>query len=413
MKSIILFFQVHQSFQLKKYRFLDIGNDPYYYDDFENERKIKFAAENFYLPANELLTGLLQKYKERFKIAFSISGTAIDQFCLYAPDVLESFQRMAYTGGVEFLGETYSYSLASIFDKNEFIRQSLSHTEKIRDLFNQTPSVYKNTELIYSDYIGEIVALMGFKSVVTEGSRHVLLWRSPNYLYQHPQDLDLKLFMNNAGASEDLSFRFNSDRVGAGISNSFISEITNIPQKEQLVNLILNYEPGNERHFKRAGILNFLKSLSSILEVTDFKFLNPSEISNHYSPVSQISIPDIVSRADSERARFSGWFGNELQEEALRKLYSVGDKIENCQNADLLRDWQFLQSLDHLFYMSSRFFSNHQDSYMLNPYNNPYEAFMNYMNILDDFVIRLDHTAKAASRRYAYAYVKSKEPVND
>jgi alpha-amylase len=269
MKSIILFFQIHQSFQLKKYRFLDIGNDSYYYDDFENERKIRLAAD-FYLPANELLTGLLQKYKDRFKIAFSISGTAIDQFYLYAPEVLESFQRMAYTGGVEFLGETYSYSLASLFDKDEFIRQSLSHAEKIRDLFNQTPSVYKNTELIYSDYIGEIVARMGFKSILTD----VLSWSSPNYLYHHPQNNELKIFINNARLIEDLIFRFNSDHLGAGISN-FISVVKNIPQEEKFVNLTVNYESAGEKQHKRSGILNFLKSLTSVLEMTDFNFINP------------------------------------------------------------------------------------------------------------------------------------------
>lgn len=355
MKSIILFFQVHRSFQLKKYRFLDIGNDSYYYDDFENERKIRLAAENFYLPANELLTRLLQKYKEGFKIAFSISGTAIDQFQLYAPEVLESFQRMAHTGGVEFVGETYSHSLASLFDNGEFIRQSLSHTEKIRDLFNQTPSVYKNTELIYSDNIGETVARMGFKAILTEGARHVLSWRSPNYLYHHPKN-DLKIFVNNSWLIEDISFRFNSDLLGAGISN-FISAINNLPQEEELVNLIVNYELAGERQLKRLGILNFLNSLPSVLEVTDLKFLNPSEISDRYSPVAKISIPEIVSGADREKDRFSEWFGNELQQEALRKLHNVSDKIENCQNADLLKDWQYLQSLDHLFYMSSKFFS--------------------------------------------------------
>lgn len=414
MKSISLSLQIHSPFRFKKYRFFDVGNDSYYYDDFENDKKTRLAAENLYLPANEVLIGLLKKYKGLFKVAFSISGTALDQFYLYAPEVLESFQRMSDIGGVEFLGETYSHSLASLFDKNEFIRQSNAHIKKIEDLFNQTPSVYKNTEMIYSDNIGELVALMGFKSVLTEGTKQVLGWRSPNYLYCHPSEHELKLLFNNDRMSDDLISKFgNPDRERwQNITSKCVSALKSLPYQEKLINLFFDYEKVTKGQNKGTGILNFLKFFpSSVLELTDYRFMNPGEISNSYSPVSEISIPKPVSGAGNEASVISAWLGNELQEEALRKLYSVNDKIENCHNTDLLRDWQCLQSIDHLYYMSSKFFSNQGDSTMKNPYNNPYEAFMNYMNILDDFEMRLNDASKATFRRFNY--MKSRELVKD
>jgi len=412
MKSISLSFQVHQSFQLKRYRFFDVGNDSYYYDDFENERKVRLAAKKFYLPTNEILIGLLKKYSGRFKIAFSISGIALDQFYLYAPEVIESFQRMADTGGVEFFGETYSYSLASLFNKDEFIRQSKAHVQKIEKLFNQTPIVYKNTELIYSDAIGEMVAQMGFKAILTEGAKHILRWRSPNYLYHNPKSPELYLLLKNNRLSEDVALGFaNADRFGcSGISNNFISILNNIPLQEPIVNLFVDYKFAGKGQNKGNGINKFLKSLSSsIMEMTDYKFMTPSEISDNYLPVSEIPIPEPISRGSREERDLSAWVGNELQQEALKKLYSVNDKIENCHNSDLLRDWQYLQSLDHLYFMSSKFFSNREVASLTNPYNSPYEAFMNYMNILDDFVNRLNHAVRKTMRRFIYS--KSKELV--
>lgn len=407
MKNISLSFQVHQSFRLKKYRFFDVGNDPYYYDDFENETKIRLASDNLYLPANELLIGLLKKYQGHFKIAFSISGTAIDQFYLYAPEVLESFQRMADTGGVEFLGETYSHSLASLFSQDEFIRQSRAHTDKIEKLFNQTPRVYVNTELIYSDGIGEMIAQMGFRSILTEEVKDVHLWRSPNYLYHHPTRQSLKILLNNTQLSDDLNYQFANPEKKPGISHA----LNSIPQQEKLTNIFLDYESVAKGLKKDSGTTNFLKSLpTSIIKKTDYHFMNPSEISDHYSPVSELQVPEPVSRID-KKGGFSVWMGNELQEEALKKLHSINERIENCHNTDLLKNWQWLQSLDYLYYMSSKFFSSQEDFPMINPYNNPYEAFMNYMNILDDFDMRLNQAAKKTLRRFTY--LKSRELVKD
>ncbi len=352
MKSISLSFQVHQSFRLRKYQFFDIGNDSYYYDEYENERKIRHAAENFYLPTNEILIGLIKKYSGRFKIAFSISGTALDQFDLYAPEVIESFQRMAKTGGVEFLNETYSDSLASLVNKEEFICQSKAHAQKIEALFDQTPVVFKNTELVYSDAIAEMIAQMGFKAVLTEGAKHILKRWSPNYLYHTPCRPDLNLLLRNSRLSEGVAFQFANPELSGclNISNNIISELKNIFQQERIVNLFMDYELMGQGQNRVSGISNFLKSFpSTVLEMTDYKFMTLSEISDHYQPVAEIRIPEPISRIDKESGVLSEWFGNELQREALRKLYSVKGRIENCHNKSLIKDWLYLQSSDHFF----------------------------------------------------------------
>jgi alpha-amylase len=403
MKSISLSFQVHQFFRLKKYRFFDVGNDPYYYDDFENERKVRFAAESFYLPANEILKNLLTKYQGQFKIAFSISGIAIDQFSLYAPEVIKSFQQLADTGKVEFLCEPYSHSLASLFNKEEFIRQSQSHALKLKELFNQTPTSFNNSELIYSDEIGEIVAQMGYKTILTEGSKHVLKWRSPNYLYSNPKNPDLSILLKNQTLSEDFAFRLpNTDWTG-----HFSSALKKIPHEEKILNIFLNYEVGGQELRKGKKIFNFLKSISAILGMNEYRFLTPSEISSYYNSVGEVSFPEPISRADKEDGLYT-WTGNDLQKEALKKLYSVTNIIEDCDDTGLLKDWQFLQSLDHLYYMSSKFFNQGKTS-LLNPYNNPYEAFLNYMNILDDFVNRINQATSKKTSRFSYS--KSKETM--
>ena len=392
MKSISLSFQIHHPFHLKKYRFFDIGNDSYYYDDFENERAIRFVAENYYLPANEVLIGLLNQYLGHFKIAFSISGTALDLFYLYAPEVIESFQRMADTGGVEFLCETYSHSFASLHNKSEFVRQVNAHSKKIKNLFDQVPRVFKNTELIYSDLIGEMVSELGFKAVLTEGVKHVLRWRSPNYLYRNPLRPELSLLLKNSHLSENIAFRLTNPEY-PGRTNSYQSVLNNIPSPEKIVNIFMNYEMIGQGKKKGKGIFNFLKSFpSTVLEKTEYEFMTPSEMVAYYHSVSDILVPDPICREVSEGEAFTSWLGNELQQEAMAKLYSVNNKIENCNNTDLVKDWQYLQSSDHFYYMSSKFFTNQEGSSFINPYNNPYEAFMNYMNVLDDFVIRLNRS---------------------
>jgi alpha-amylase len=320
---------------------------------------------------------------------------------------------MVDTGGVEFLGETYSHSLASVQHPGEFIRQAEAHSRKIKQFFNLTPSVFKNTELIYSDEIGRNIARMGFKAVLTEGSKRVLKWRSPNYLYANPHHPKFVVLFKNNHLSENLAFRLaNPDWPGwPGVGNNYISLLNNLPAQEKVINLLIKYDLVGQGQRKISDIFNFLKTFAeTILERTDYLFKTPSEIIDHQIPVSEIYIPELVSSEENNDEDLSTWIGNELQEEALAKLYSINDKIENCPNPDLWKDWQYLQSTDHFYYMSSKFFSSPDGSF-LNPYNNPYEAFMNYMNILDDFINRVNESAKKTSRIFHYA--KSREMIKE
>lgn len=393
MRSICLYFTVHQPVRLRKFRFFDIGNSAYYYNDYHNEFILQRIAENCYLPANNILLELIQKFNGRFKVSFSISGTAIDQFKIYTPEVLESFKRLADTGCVEFLSETYSHSLVSIRDKKEFRNQVDKHALEIENLFGMKPAVFSNTELIYSDEIGATVAEMGFKAVLTEGSNHILKWRSPNYLYHNPIDPSLKILLKNDRLSDDLAFRFSNTKwVGWPLTaQKFVTWMTKIPGKEKIVNLFMDYETFGERQKKDSGILDFLQSFpSAALRKSRFNFLTPSEVAANYEPVSVLNVPHPISWADEERD-LSAWLGNDLQREAFDNLYELLGLIDHCSDADLQKDWLYLQTSDHFHYMSTKYFTDGDVHAYFSPYESPYEAFLNYMNVLNDFSVRLNN----------------------
>jgi alpha-amylase len=395
MKSLSLTFQIHQPFHLKPYRFSDICNDPQYYDDLENEKIIKEASNNWYLPTNEKLLDLIKKHEGGFRLAFSISGTALDQFSLYAPHVIESFQRLAETGNVEFLAEPYAHSLAFLMDREEFIQQVKSHSEKIFEFFGQSTKVFKNTELIYNDSIGAAINEIGFDAVITEGDRHILKWRSPNYVYRNPIAPDLSILFRNIQLNDSIAFRFaNPEWTGwPRIENSYLSILNKIPDHENIVNLFMDYELICQGQQKANKSFNFLNSFpSAVFEMTDYNFMTPSEIYDFNKPLSEISVPETISRQDNEGGDLSGWMGNELQKEAFDKLYGLKEKIKLCNDPKILRDWNYLQSTDHFYYMCAKFFSNKEVSSLNNPYNNPYEAFINYMNVLNDFSYRIYHS---------------------
>jgi alpha-amylase len=394
MKNISLTFNIHHHIQLKKYRFFDIGNDGYYYDDIENERLTRKATDEYYLPTNEILLDLIKIHKGQFKVAFAISGTAIDLFSIYTPEVIESFQRLAATGCVEFLGETYAHSLASIKDKDEFKRQVEAHVEKIEELFGQRPRTFINSGLIYSDNIGEITAEMGFRAVLTEGVRHILKKRSPNHLYCNPLNPDLKILLNNTLLSEDIAFRL-SDPNWTGwpsTKNNYLSTLNRIPADEEIVNLYMDYDVVGKGQKKGTGVFNFLKSLpQSLFEMTEYTFMTPSEIACYNQPFEQLSVPETIFHVSCERELIP-LLSNELQKEAIEKLYELNDKIDRCLDPDLLIDWHYLQSIDHFKFMDGKFLAVNGLKSESCPYDNFYEAFMNYMNVLNDFKIRVNHS---------------------
>lgn len=399
-KALCLYFEVHQPFRLRRYRFFDIGHEHYYYDDFMNESIMRKIADHCYLPANKILLDLLRKHKGKFRVTFSLTGIVIDQFRLYAPEVLDSFRELAETGYVEFLAETNSHSLASLTDRERFKHQVSVHRDKMVEYLGYDPTSIRNTELIYSDEIGSWMAEMGFKATVTEGAKHILGWKSPNFIYCNAVNPRLKVLLRNYTLSDDIAFRF-SNREWTGYpltADRYAAWIKGLAPASEIVNIFMDYETFGEHHKKDTGILDFLKHFpDAIIKKTPFNFMTVSEIADQYQPVSVLHVPSAISWADEERD-LTAWMGNELQTAAVSKLYSLTERVTRCGSADLMRDWVYLQSSDHFYYMSTKFFSDGAVHAYFNPYENPYQAFMNYMNVLSDFEIRLNKLRPADDR---------------
>jgi len=392
MKSVCLFFQVHQPFRHRRYRFFDIGNDHYYYDDYSNETILRKIALNSYLPTNEILLKLADQLEGKFKVAFSITGLALDQFELYAPEVIESFQKLVKTGCVEFLSETYSHSLSSLKDADIFKNQVKLHEQRIIDLFGHKPRVFRNTEMIYSDEIGEQVAEMGYSAMLTEGAKHVLGWKSPNFLYVNAANPRLKILMRNFKLSDDISFRFSNTNWSEFplTSDKLVNWLDTMDEKEEVVNLFLSYESFGERQGKETGIFDFLEQFpQDIVNHPQLQFATPTEVVENLQPISVVSVPHAISWADEERD-LTAWLGNKMQKEAFEGLYKLKERMAKCNNSELQKDWNYLQVSDHFYYMSTKFFSDGEVHSYFNPFDTPYEAFINYMNVLSDFKLRLN-----------------------
>ena len=392
MKTVCLNFQIHQPFRYRKYRFFDIGNDAYYYDDFANETFMRKVADQSYLPANKIILEQIIRHKGKFKVTYSLSGVAIDQFKLYAPEVIDSFRALAATGCVEFLSETYGNSLVSLADGEFFESQVRAHDDLIEELFGKRPKVFRNTELIYSDEIGDLVQRMGFEAMITEGAKHILGWKSPNYLYCNALNPRLKVLMRNFRFSDDLSFRFSNKAWNEFplTAEKYAGWMASLPKEEEVITIFINYEAFGQLQPKSSGIFDFLKKLpEAILKTSQLNFSTPSEVVHDLQPVAAIHVPYPMSWADEERD-LSAWLGNELQKEAFDKLYELKDRMRNCTDPTMLKDWDYLQTNDHFYYMCTKFFSDGEIHKYFNPYGTPYEAFINYMNVLSDFKIRLN-----------------------
>ncbi|WP_346861869.1 glycoside hydrolase family 57 protein [uncultured Draconibacterium sp.] len=392
MKSICLFFQIHQPFRHRRYRFFDIGNDHYYYDDYSNETIMRKVAENSYLPTNKLLLELANKLEGKFKVSFSITGVALEQFELYAPEVIESFQKLAKTGCVEFLSETYSHSLASLKDAAIFADQVKQHDNRIFGLFGHKPRVFRNTEMVYSDEIGQRVAKMGYSAMLTEGAKHVLGWKSPNFMYVNAINPRLKVLMRNFKLSDDIAFRFSNKNWAEFplTADKYVNWLEKLNSKEEVVNLFLNYEAFGDRQTKETGIFEFLEAFTKkVVSSKNLEFATPSEVVEKLQPVSAVSVPHPISWADEERD-LTAWLGNGMQKEAFAKLYDMKSQMAKCTHPELLKDWNYLQGSDHFYYMSTKYFSDGEVHKAFNPFDSPYQAFINYMNVLSDFKIRLN-----------------------
>ena len=404
-KSICLYFQVHQPNRLRLYRFFDIGKDSHYYDDFANRTILRRVAQKCYLPMNALLLELIEANKGAFKVAFSISGSALEQFDRYAPEVIESFRKLAQTGCVEFLSETYYHSLASLASPIEFKNQVMKHKAAIEHYFGVTPKAFRNTELIYSDSIGEMVYDMGFKTMLTEGARHVLGWKSPNFLYSGAQAPGLKLLLKNSSLSDDIAFRF-SDRTWSDwplTGEKYLAWIKASAQNDDIVNLFMDYETFGEHQKAASGIFDFMRFLPEVvINDGEFEFVTPTQAARKHRPVGELDVPDAISWADEERD-VTAWLGNELQNDAFNKLYDQAEKLALLNDEALWSDYGHLQESDHFYYMCTKFFSDGAVHKYFNPYDTPYEAFINYMNVLSDFILRVDDAISVSDVNFAPA----------
>ena len=388
MKTICFYFQIHQPFRLKRYRFFDIGNDHYYYDDFQNEEIIHRIAEQCYLPANRTILEMIKTSGGKFKVAFSISGVALEQMEIYTPEVIDSFKELAATGNVEFLSETYAHSLSSLGDPEEFKHQVKKQEDKIKTLFGVKPKVFRNTELIYSDDISAMVSEMGYKGMLTEGAKHILGWKSPNYMYSSCVAPKLSLLLKNDRFSEDLSNRFSdySWNEYPLTADKYMSWIAATPDSEQIINLFMNYEVLGSLHPASTGIFEFFKALPRFAADKGISFSTPSEVFKLMKPVDSISVPYPMSWVDEERDT-SCWLGNVMQREAFNKLYSVAERIHLSDDRRIKQDWDYLQASNNFRFMTTK-----NNGMWLNRgiYDSPYDAFTNYMNILADFIKRVD-----------------------
>ena len=390
--SICLYFQVHQPDRLRQYRFFDIGKDSHYFDDFSNRTIVRRVAEKCYLPMNAIMLENINKLGKSFKIAYSISGSAIEQFEQYAPEVLDSFKALAATGCVEFLAETYTHSLASLVSKDEFKKQVELHSKAIEKHFGKKPKCFRNTELIYSDEIGEMVYKLGFKGMLTEGAKHILGWKSPNYVYSNANNPKLKVLLRNFTLSDDIAFRFSDKGWNEWPldTNKFTSWVADQASKDEIINLFMDYETFGEHQSAASGIFDFMRALpEALLNNANVEFVTPSEAIKKHDAVSPINIPFSISWADEERDT-SAWLGNELQNEAFSKLYDLSDRVLALQDDKITKDYMKLQESDHFYYMCTKFFSDGAVHTYFNPYDTPYEAFINYMNVLSDLIIRIE-----------------------
>ena len=389
MKTICLYFEIHQITHLKRYRFFDIGTDHYYYDDYENERTINDIVERSYMPALETLDQMLRDHNGAFKVAFSLSGVGIEQLEMHAPKVLEKLQHMAETGCVEFLAEPYSHGLSSLANEECFAADIKKQMAKVKEYFNQVPKVLRNSGLLYSDDTGMQAAQLGFKGMLTEGAKHVLGWKSPHYLYHCALNPNLKLMLRDVKMSDDISLRFNnSDWEGYPLfADSFIQRIADCPEEEQFYGIFMNLSAIGVAQPLSSNILEFIKALPLCAKQKGITFSTPTEVCTKLKSVSQLDVPDTLSWMDEERD-VSCWLGNPMQREAFNKLYSVADRVRIANDPRINQDWDYLQATNNFYFMTTKPSGVGVDRGI---YSSAFDAFTNYMNILGDFISRVQN----------------------
>ena len=388
MKTICLYFEIHQIIHLKRYRFFEIGSEHYYYDDYANEQGMNEVAERSYIPALRTLIDMAKANNGAFRVALSISGVALEQLEIYSPAVIDLLHQLNDTGCCEFLCEPYSHGLSSLANEECFREEVSRMSAKIKQVFGQTPKVFRNSSLIYSNEIGSVVASMGFKGILTEGAKHVLGWKSPHYVYHCAYNPNLKILLRDFKLSDDISLRFsNSDWSEYPLfADKYIGWIAGLPEEEQVINIFMELSALGIAQPLSSNILQFMKALPACAKEKGISFSTPSEIVTKFKSVDQVDVPYPMSWADEERDT-SCWLGNVMQREAFNKLYSVAGCVHLCDDRRIKQDWDYLQASNNFRFMTTK-----KTGIWLNRgiYDSPYDAFTNYMNILGDFISRVD-----------------------
>ena len=388
MKTICLYFEIHQIVHLKRYRFFDIGTDHYYYDDYENERTITDIAERSYMPALSTLGDMIKENGRFFKVAFSLSGVGMEQLELYAPQVIEKLQELNKTGCVEFLAEPYAHGLSALKDPASFAADVKMQCQKMEEYFGKRPTVLRNSSLIYSDDIGLQVAQLGFKGMLTEGAKHVLGWKSPHYVYSCALAPKLKLLLRDVALSDDISLRFN-DSSWEGFplfADQYIDRIAAFPAEEQVINIFMELSALGIAQPLSSNILNFIHALPHFARNKNITFSTPSDICKNFTSVGELDVPDTLSWVDEERD-VSSWLGNPMQREAFDNLYSVAERVRICKEPRIMQDWNYLQASNNFRFMTTKPSNVGIDRGI---YGSAFDAFTNYMNILGDFMNRVN-----------------------
>jgi alpha-amylase len=394
MASVVFYFQVHQPFRLRRYSVFDSGTN--YFDDRKNEDILRKVAGKCYLPTNQLMLDLIRQHEGRFRISYAVTGTILEQCRLWMPEVLDSFKALAETGCVEFIAETYYHSLSFLYSREEFVSQTQRHSDLMKELFGQRPKVFRNTELTYNNDVAKVVEDMGFEAILTEGADYVLGYRSPNFLYNPPNCGELRMLLKNYRLSDDIAFRFGNRgwKEWPLTTEKFAGWVDQINGNGYVCNLFMDYETFGEHQWADTGIFDFMRSLpGAIMAGGKNDFLTVSQAIERYPSVGEVDVPHMISWADTERD-LSAWLGNSMQSNALHDVYALAREVLDSGDEAIIHDWRKLQTSDHFYYMCTKYFADGDVHKYFNPYESPYDAYINYMNILDNVRLRAREQAE-------------------
>jgi alpha-amylase len=391
MPGICFYFQVHQPLRLRAFSAFDMGKSEGYFDREQNKFYLERVSRKCYIPANKKILDMIKESEGRFRVSYSITGILLEEMERDFPLVLDSFRKLVDTGSVELFCETYYHSLAYLISHREFREQVKLHREKVWDIFGVRPKVFRNTEAMYANDVSRIVRKMGFRGIVAEGISHVLDWRSPNHLYT-PPDSDIRIFLRNYKLSDDIGFRFSlrewpewpltADKYAHWLSRA----------DGDIVNIFIDYETFGEHQWKETGIFEFLNHLpKEVLKHDNLEFVTPGQALKTRNPVGVYDVPHLTSWADVNRD-LSAWLENPMQQQAFNQLKTMEPLIR--RKKVFLDTWRKLQTSDHFYYMCTKWFSDGDVHKYFNCYETPYDAFLNYMNVLTDLNDRLKPKAK-------------------